>query len=107
MGGPANTFLVRNEPDGDTAYVMIHDKAEDGESKIVELRITDIKARKYKFRGREYPDVDSIGDDLSAMSNSITASSGRQVYCKEAAERPGTKKINASTSGGAAAPDTT
>jgi len=90
--GEHGTFCVRNDPDGDTAYLMIHDKGEkDGkmESKICEYKITQIKARKYVFKGREHKDVDTIIDNLTALSNAFSAKSGRKVYCKEPAVRPG------------------
>lgn len=91
--GESGTYCVRNDPDGDTAFLMIHDKGagKDGktESKIVEYKITEIKERKYMFKGRQHKNVDEIVDNLGALSNAITAKSGRKVYCKEAAARPG------------------
>jgi hypothetical protein len=74
---------------------MIHDKGEtDGkpESKICEYKITQIKERKYLFKGREHKNVDTIIYNLSALSNAFTAKSGRKVYCKDAAVRPAAAK---------------
>jgi hypothetical protein len=84
--------------DGDTGYLMIHDKGpptDDGskpDSKICEYKITQCNAGKFIFKGREHTSFEQIVQALSVPANSIASSTGRRVYCVAAAKRPSPRK---------------
>jgi hypothetical protein len=58
------------------------------DSKVVELKVTEVKAGKFVFKGKPHKSVDEIVANLNSAKNGIKAKSGRKVWCGEPADRP-------------------